>query len=88
MERSLSSVEICGEGNLHIDLLPSHQRSGYGRRLTETFLAALYEQGVKAVHLGMLTANTRARAVYDRVGFHEIAVPDAGPVTYLGRSTQ
>ncbi|MFJ9324408.1 GNAT family N-acetyltransferase [Streptomyces globisporus] len=74
--------------HLHIDLLPSHQRSGYGRRLMETFLAALHERGVKRVHLSMLTANTRARAFYDRVGFHEIAVPDAGPVTYLGRSTQ
>ncbi|MFF8961814.1 GNAT family N-acetyltransferase [Streptomyces globisporus] len=74
--------------HLHIDLLPSHQRSGYGRRLMQTFLAALHEQGVKKVHLSMLTANTRARAFYDRVGFHEIAVPDAGPVTYLGRSTQ
>ncbi|MFJ6510303.1 GNAT family N-acetyltransferase [Streptomyces sp. NPDC091406] len=74
--------------HLHIDLLPTHQRSGYGRRLMDTFLAALHAQGVKAVHLGVLTANTRARAFYDRVGFHEIAVPDAGPVTYLGRSTQ
>ncbi|MFE3138396.1 hypothetical protein [Streptomyces scopuliridis] len=29
----------------------------------------------------------RARAFYDRLGFHEIAVPDPGPLTYLGRST-
>ncbi|GGY61656.1 GNAT family N-acetyltransferase [Streptomyces anulatus] len=74
--------------HLHIDLLPTHQRSGHGRRLMETFLAALADQNVKAVHLGMLTTNTRARAFYDRVGFHEIAVPDAGPVTYLGHSIQ
>ncbi|MDX3377899.1 GNAT family N-acetyltransferase [Streptomyces sp. ME02-6991-2A] len=73
--------------HLHIDLLPSHQRYGYGRRLMETFLGALHARGVPAVHLSMLTANTPARAFYDRVGFHEIAVPDPGPVTYLGRST-
>ncbi|MFC8288911.1 GNAT family N-acetyltransferase [Streptomyces cyaneofuscatus] len=73
--------------HLHIDLLPSHQRYGYGRRLMETFLDALHAQGVPAVHLSMLTVNTPARAFYDRVGFHEIAVPDPGPVTYLGRST-
>ncbi|MEV7847865.1 GNAT family N-acetyltransferase [Streptomyces cyaneofuscatus] len=73
--------------HLHIDLLPSHQRYGYGRRLMETFLDALHARGVPAVHLSMLTANTPARAFYDRVGFHEIAVPDPGPVTYLGRST-
>ncbi len=35
----------------------------------------------------MLTVNTRARAFYDRMGFHEIPVADHGPVTYLGRST-
>ncbi|WP_432151590.1 GNAT family N-acetyltransferase [Streptomyces sp. bgisy029] len=73
--------------HLHIDLLPSHQRYGYGRALMETFLGALRAQGVPAVHLSMVTANTAARAFYDRVGFHEIAVPEPGPVTYLGRNT-
>lgn len=73
--------------HLHIDLLPSHQRYGYGRALMETFLDALHARGVPAVHLSMVTSNTPARAFYDRVGFHEIAVPDPGPVTYLGRST-
>jgi ribosomal protein S18 acetylase RimI-like enzyme len=52
-----------------------------------TFLAALRAKGVGAVHLSMLTANTPARAFYDRLGFAEIDVPDPGPVTYLGRST-
>ncbi|MET9997423.1 GNAT family N-acetyltransferase [Streptomyces microflavus] len=73
--------------HLHIDLLPSHQRYGYRRALMETFLGALHARGVPAVHLSMVTSNTPARAFYDRVGFHEIAVPDPGPVTYLGRST-
>ncbi|GAA3245674.1 GNAT family N-acetyltransferase [Streptomyces sp. XM83C] len=74
--------------HLHIDLLPEWQRRGYGRRLMHTFLAALHERGVPAVHLGMVTANTAARAFYDRLGFHPIEVPDPGPLTYLGRSTQ
>ncbi|MYR94908.1 MULTISPECIES: GNAT family N-acetyltransferase [unclassified Streptomyces] len=82
----LPELEAC-PAHLHIDLLPSHQRYGYGRRLMETFLGALRARGVPAVHLSMVTANTSARAFYDRVGFHEIAVPDPGPVTYLGRST-
>ncbi|WP_327575780.1 GNAT family N-acetyltransferase [Streptomyces sp. NBC_00145] len=73
--------------HLHIDLLPSHQRNGYGRQLMNAFLAALHAKGVAAVHLSMVTSNTPARAFYDRVGFHEIAVPDPGPVTYLGRTT-
>lgn len=36
----------------------------------------------------MLTSNTPARAFYDRLGFGEIRVPDPGPVTYLGRTTE
>lgn len=74
--------------HLHIDLLPPWQRKGYGRELMCTFLDALHAKGVPAVHLSMLTANTPARAFYDRLGFHEIAVPDPGPLAYLGRSTQ
>jgi hypothetical protein len=35
----------------------------------------------------MVSANTTARAFYDRLGFHEIPVPDPDPLTYLGRTT-
>ncbi|WP_218671561.1 N-acetyltransferase [Microbispora sp. GKU 823] len=62
--------------------------AGHGRALMTAFLHALAAKGVPAVHLSMLTVNTRARAFYDRLGFHEIPVPDPGPVTYLGRSTE
>ncbi|MFJ4674724.1 GNAT family N-acetyltransferase [Kitasatospora sp. NPDC088783] len=73
--------------HLHIDLLPSHQRAGYGRELIHTLLAALAAKDVPRVHLGMVTANTAARPFYDRLGFHPIPVPDPGPITYLGRRT-
>ncbi|MBB5961244.1 GNAT family N-acetyltransferase [Planomonospora venezuelensis] len=73
--------------HLHIDLLPGHQRKGHGRALMNAFLDALHRKGVPAVHLAMVTANAPARAFYDRLGFHEIPVPDPGPLTYLGRST-
>ncbi|MCX5418347.1 GNAT family N-acetyltransferase [Streptomyces sp. NBC_00078] len=73
--------------HLHIDLLPAWQGRGHGRSLMRTFLRALHDRGVGAVHLSMATANTPARAFYDRLGFHEIDVPDPGPVTYLGRTT-
>lgn len=73
--------------HLHIDLLPDFQRRGYGRALMNTFLTALHDRGVPAVHLGMVTANRPARAFYDRLGFHRIPVGDPGPLTYLGRST-
>ena len=70
--------------HLHIDLLPSHQRAGHGRALVDTFRAAVAAAGAPALHLGMVTSNRPARAFYDRLGFTEIAVPDAGEVTYLG----
>lgn len=73
--------------HLHIDLLPAYQRSGHGRALMTAFLDAARRAGADRVHLGMLTSNTPARAFYDRLGFHVIDVPDAGPLTYLGRST-
>ena len=72
--------------HLHIDLLPSFQRSGHGRALVDAFVAAVGAAGAPGVHLGMVTENAAARAFYDRVGFHEIAVADAGPLTYLGMS--
>ncbi|MFS8197943.1 GNAT family N-acetyltransferase [Streptomyces sp. CWNU-52B] len=73
--------------HLHIDLLPGWQRRGFGRELMRALLTALDDRGVPAVHLGMVTANTAARAFYDRLGFHEIPVPAPGPLTYLGRPT-
>ncbi|WP_405774819.1 GNAT family N-acetyltransferase [Streptomyces sp. NBC_00859] len=86
-ERMLLPELAAYPAHLHIDLLPGHQRAGFGRALMTRFLGALAERDVPAVHLGMVTANTPARAFYDRLGFHEIPVPDAGPLTYLGRGT-
>jgi ribosomal protein S18 acetylase RimI-like enzyme len=83
--RRMLVPELAGyPAHLHIDLLPGHQRSGHGRALMTAFLGALAFRGVPAVHLGMVTANTAARAFYDRLRFHEIDVPNAGPLTYLG----
>ncbi|MFE9428803.1 GNAT family N-acetyltransferase [Kitasatospora sp. NPDC006697] len=73
--------------HLHIDLLPEFQGRGHGRNLLATLFAALADAGAARVHLGMVTANTAARGFYDRMGFHEIPVADAGVLTYLGRST-
>jgi ribosomal protein S18 acetylase RimI-like enzyme len=73
--------------HLHIDLLPDYQGRGFGRRLIDRFRAAAAEAGAPAVHLGMVTANVRARGFYDRLGFEVLPVTDPGPITYLGRST-
>jgi ribosomal protein S18 acetylase RimI-like enzyme len=86
-ERMLVPEVAAYPAHLHIDLLPDWQGRGHGRALMRTLLQNLQDKGVPAVHLSMVTANTPARAFYDRLGFHEIDVPDPGPVTYLGRTT-
>lgn len=87
-ERMLVPEVAAYPAHLHIDLLPGWQGQGHGRTLMRTLLQALRDKGVPAVHLSMVTANRPARAFYDRLGFHEIEVPDPGPVTYLGRTTK
>ncbi|MGW0915722.1 GNAT family N-acetyltransferase [Streptomyces sp. NPDC002784] len=87
-ERMVLPELLAYPAHLHIDLLPDWQGKGHGRVLMRTFLHALHTGGVPAVHLAMATANTRARAFYDRMGFHEIQVPDPGGATYLGRTTK
>lgn len=72
--------------HLHIDLLPPGQGRGLGRALMDRFFEALRERGVPAVHLGVSPANVRARAFYDRLGFHEIEVGEAGGGLFLGRT--
>jgi ribosomal protein S18 acetylase RimI-like enzyme len=67
--------------HLHIDLLPAYQGRGYGRQLISRFTEAVPAPGV---HVAMVTANVRARAFYDRLGFTVLPVPDPGPLTYLG----
>ncbi|GAA4823687.1 GNAT family N-acetyltransferase [Streptomyces ziwulingensis] len=87
-ERMIVPELAAYPAHLHIDLLPEWQGRGHGRTLMHTFLRALRERGVPAVHLVMSTANTGARAFYDRLGFHEIEVPEAGASTCLGRTTE
>ncbi|MDH6213983.1 GNAT family N-acetyltransferase [Streptomyces pseudovenezuelae] len=86
-ERMIVPEVAAYPAHLHIDLLPDWQGQGHGRALMRTLLRALADRGVPALHLCMVTANTPARAFYDRLGFHEIPVPDPGTVTYLGRTT-
>lgn len=55
--------------HLHIDLLPRAQGQGWGRRLIETFAAALAKRGVPGLFLRVDPRNTGARAFYARLGF-------------------
>jgi ribosomal protein S18 acetylase RimI-like enzyme len=80
--------ELAGyPAHLHIDILPGYQGQGLGRRLIDAFRLELRDRGVDRVHLSMDTANTPARAFYDRLGFTPIQVAGEAGATYLGRST-
>src|SRR5690606_15447603 len=72
-ERMIVPELAAWPAHLHIDLLPEWQGRGHGRQLMRTFVAALRDAGVPAVHLVMVRANQPARAFYDRMGFEEIA---------------
>jgi GNAT superfamily N-acetyltransferase len=69
--------------HLHIDLLPRLQRQGHGRQLIERFCDEVRRRGARGVHLGVGTANHRARIFYARVGFDEVRTSDTSIV--LGR---
>jgi ribosomal protein S18 acetylase RimI-like enzyme len=72
---------------VHINLLPAFQGQGLGRGLMDSFLGALSDRDVPAVHLATASVNTGGRAFYEKMGFRELDITEPG-LTYLGRSTK
>ncbi len=79
--RCLSDAVAEYPAHLHIDLLPELQGAGWGRRLIDTLIAQLAEQGVPGVHLVAPLANSSAQAFYPKVGFASIG-EDGSSVTF------
>ena len=72
--------------HLHIDVLPSNQKQGWGRRLIQQFCNMAKEQGAKGVHLLMAANNADAGKFYPRVGFSRFPyVLDSGASGEDGR---
>lgn len=86
-ERFLNPEFADYPAHLHIDLLPSHQRGGFGRALMTRFLDTLRERGVPGVHLAMGRANVNAYAFYQRMGFQEVRIERWPEVIYFVRRT-
>jgi GNAT superfamily N-acetyltransferase len=61
--------------HLHINLLPSVQRGGWGRKLVETVLAEMRAKGVPGLHLGVSSGNMKVLGFYEKLGFREVARP-------------
>lgn len=51
-------------------LLPAYIGRGYGKALLAAAVEALPAQGCRSVLLWVLAENRRARAFYERAGFH------------------
>lgn len=74
-------------GHLHIDILPSHQRMGFGKRLVDALLQSLKEAGCRGLYLGMVAGNSDAGRFYEREGFYRLPhVLDGGASGETGRT--
>lgn len=73
--------------HLHIDLLPSAQGRGFGRRMMEELMRRLEAGGSPGVHLGMSAVNHPAYQFYRKLDFHELAREGDGTdgSIYMGR---
>ena len=54
---------------LGMGLLPEVRGRGVGRRLAEAAIAAAKEQGAERIELEVFASNTRAIALYEKLGF-------------------
>ena len=71
--------ELAGDypSHLHINLVPRLQGQGLGRRLMDTLICALREQGSAGVFFFVWPANQRAVGFYRHLGFTMISAEDA-----------
>lgn len=58
--------------HMHIDLLPSVQRQGWGRKLIDVAVRHLRSEGHSGLWLGLDPTNESANAFYARLGFEPI----------------
>lgn len=63
--------------HLHIDLLPSAQGAGWGRRLLAELFESLRAAGSRGVHWGVSVQNRRAVGFYRHLGSVELTSPGA-----------
>jgi ribosomal protein S18 acetylase RimI-like enzyme len=66
--------KIVGDypSHLHIDLLPAVQGGGWGRKMMDTLLDSLREDGSPGVHFGVSAKNERALGFYAHLGFETL----------------
>ncbi|GJJ06205.1 hypothetical protein Clacol_000394 [Clathrus columnatus] len=58
--------------HIHIDILPSHQRKGYGHKLMASAVDYLRSKGHTGLFVGLDPRNDEAKKFYARIGFQRI----------------
>lgn len=64
--------------HLHIDLLPSVQGGGNGRKMMDTLVDSLRADGSTGVHFGVSAKNERALGFYAHLGFETLHASPMG----------
>ncbi|KAJ7748492.1 acyl-CoA N-acyltransferase [Mycena maculata] len=67
--------------HLHIDILGSYQKQGWGRRLIQTAVEYLRNKGIDGLWLVMNPKNMNGRKFYEKLGFTGI---EGSPENHLG----
>ncbi|KAJ4481706.1 acyl-CoA N-acyltransferase [Lentinula edodes] len=67
--------------HMHINILPSYQKQGWGRKLIDTAADFLKGRGLDGVWLGLDPRNNGARLFYEKMGFAHV---DGAPDNNLG----
>lgn len=82
-DRPYRAAEVLDShpSHLHIDLLPTVQAAGWGRRLMERLLDALRAAGSPGVHWGVSTGNRSAIGFYRHLGAEELG-DDGATITF------
>jgi len=75
--RALEPTGICEMKRLHV--LPEYRKFHFGRSLAQAAIAWGRSTGYRAMRLDTLPAMTTAIALYENLGFHDIAPYCANP---------
>jgi len=75
-KQGFSAPELIAKypSHLHIDIIESHQRLGYGKLMMKHLLKELKNFGSIGVHLHMSSSNNRAKVFYEGLDFVEFDV--------------
>lgn len=58
--------------HMHIDIIDSYQKGGYGRKLIDALFSRLKEEGIKGIRLGTSKDNKNAQGFYEHLGFKKL----------------